>query len=106
MRIAVSRAPGVERVVTPLALFFDLVYVFAIGQLASPARARRSADWRRDGHHGARDRLRLVHDCSCSRLVAALSVGGDSLMFLTEASLRPFQARLARERELPVRKRV
>jgi len=34
MRIAVSRAPGAERVVTPLELFFDLVYVFAIGQLA------------------------------------------------------------------------
>jgi low temperature requirement protein LtrA len=33
MRIAVSRAPGAERVVTPLELFFDLVYVFAIGQL-------------------------------------------------------------------------
>jgi quinol-cytochrome oxidoreductase complex cytochrome b subunit len=33
MRIAVSRALGVERVVTPLVLFFDLVYVFAIGQL-------------------------------------------------------------------------
>ena len=34
MRIAVSRAPGAERVVAPLELFFDLVYVFAIGQLA------------------------------------------------------------------------
>jgi low temperature requirement protein LtrA len=34
MRIAVSRAPGVERVVTPLELFFDLVYVFAVGQLS------------------------------------------------------------------------
>ena len=34
MRIAVSRAPGAERVVTPLEVFFDLVYVFAIGQLA------------------------------------------------------------------------
>jgi hypothetical protein len=34
MRIAVSRAPGTERVVTPLELFFDLVYVFAIGQLS------------------------------------------------------------------------
>jgi len=34
MRIAVSRAPGEERVVTPLELFFDLVYVFAIGQLS------------------------------------------------------------------------
>ena len=34
MRIAVSRAPGVEREVTPLELFFDLVYVFAIGQLS------------------------------------------------------------------------
>ena len=34
MRVAVSRAPGAERVVTPLELFFDLVYVFAIGQLS------------------------------------------------------------------------
>jgi low temperature requirement protein LtrA len=34
MRIAVSRAPGTGRVVTPLELFFDLVYVFAIGQLS------------------------------------------------------------------------
>jgi low temperature requirement protein LtrA len=34
MRIAVSRVPGAERVVTPLELLFDLVYVFAIGQLS------------------------------------------------------------------------
>ena len=34
MKVAVSRAPGTERVVTPLELFFDLVYVFAIGQLS------------------------------------------------------------------------
>ena len=34
MRIAVSRAPGAERVVTPLELFFDLVYVFALAQLS------------------------------------------------------------------------
>jgi low temperature requirement protein LtrA len=34
MRIAVSREPGAERVVTPLELFFDLVYVFAVGQLS------------------------------------------------------------------------
>ncbi len=34
MRIAVSREPGAERVVTPLELFFDLVYVFAISQLS------------------------------------------------------------------------
>jgi low temperature requirement protein LtrA len=34
MRLAVSRAPGAERAVTPLELFFDLVYVFAIGQLS------------------------------------------------------------------------
>jgi low temperature requirement protein LtrA len=34
MKIAVSRAPDAERVVTPLELFFDLVYVFAIGQLS------------------------------------------------------------------------
>ena len=34
MRIVVSRDPGAERVVTPLELFFDLVYVFAIGQLS------------------------------------------------------------------------
>jgi low temperature requirement protein LtrA len=31
VRIAVSRAPGAERVVTPIELFFDLVYVFALG---------------------------------------------------------------------------
>jgi low temperature requirement protein LtrA len=34
MRIAVSRAPDAEREVSPLELFFDLVYVFAIGQLS------------------------------------------------------------------------
>ncbi len=34
MRIAVSRSPNAERIVTPLELFFDLVYVFAIGQLS------------------------------------------------------------------------
>jgi low temperature requirement protein LtrA len=34
MKIAVSRAPDAERVVSPLELFFDLVYVFAIGQLS------------------------------------------------------------------------
>ena len=34
MRIAVSREPGAERAVSPLELFFDLVYVFAIGQLS------------------------------------------------------------------------
>jgi low temperature requirement protein LtrA len=34
MRVAVSRAPGAERVVTPLELLFDLVYVFAIGELS------------------------------------------------------------------------
>jgi low temperature requirement protein LtrA len=34
MRIAVSRPTGAERVVAPLELFFDLVYVFAIGQLS------------------------------------------------------------------------
>src|SRR3954451_15233900 len=34
MRVPVSRAPGAERVVSPLELFFDLVYVFAIGQLS------------------------------------------------------------------------
>jgi low temperature requirement protein LtrA len=33
MRIAVSRSPNAERV-TPLELFFDLVYVFAIGQIS------------------------------------------------------------------------
>jgi low temperature requirement protein LtrA len=32
--MAVSRAPGAQRVVTPLELFFDLVYVFAIGELS------------------------------------------------------------------------
>jgi hypothetical protein len=35
MRFAVSRAPGAERVVTPLELFFNLIYVFAVGQLSS-----------------------------------------------------------------------
>src|SRR6476619_4333335 len=34
MRVAVTRATGAERAVTPLELFFDLVYVFAIGQLS------------------------------------------------------------------------
>ena len=34
MRVAVSRDRGAERVVTPIELFFDLVYVFAIGQLS------------------------------------------------------------------------
>jgi low temperature requirement protein LtrA len=34
MRIAVSRQPGAERDVSPLELFFDLVYVFAISQLS------------------------------------------------------------------------
>ena len=34
MKVAVSRAPGAERAVSPLELFFDLVYVFAIGQLS------------------------------------------------------------------------
>src|ERR1700745_3468455 len=33
-RIAVSRSPDAERDVSPLELFFDLVYVFAIGQLS------------------------------------------------------------------------
>jgi low temperature requirement protein LtrA len=36
MKVAVSRAPGAERVVTPLELFFVLVYVFALGQLSHP----------------------------------------------------------------------
>ena len=34
MWVAVSRAPGGERDVSPLELFFDLVYVFALGQLS------------------------------------------------------------------------
>ena len=34
MRPRVSRAPGARRVVSPLELFFDLVYVFAVGQLS------------------------------------------------------------------------
>src|ERR1700709_679929 len=34
MKVAVSRARDAERIVTPLELFFDLVYVFAIGQLS------------------------------------------------------------------------
>jgi low temperature requirement protein LtrA len=40
MRIAVSRAPDAERNVSPLELFFDLVYVFAIGQLSEHLLAR------------------------------------------------------------------
>ncbi|MGH2936828.1 MAG: low temperature requirement protein A [Solirubrobacterales bacterium] len=35
MRIAVSRAPEAGRLVSPLELFFDLVYVFAVGQLSN-----------------------------------------------------------------------
>jgi low temperature requirement protein LtrA len=34
MRIALWREPGAERDVSPLELFFDLVYVFAIAQLS------------------------------------------------------------------------
>ena len=34
MRVAVSRAPGAERAVSPIELFFDLVYVFAVGELS------------------------------------------------------------------------
>ena len=34
MRIALSRERGARREVSPLELFFDLVYVFAIGQLS------------------------------------------------------------------------
>jgi low temperature requirement protein LtrA len=34
MKVAVARAPGAERVVSPFELFFDLVYVFALGQLS------------------------------------------------------------------------
>ena len=34
MKLLVSRREGTEREVTPLELFFDLVYVFAIGELA------------------------------------------------------------------------
>ena len=34
MKTAVSRSPGAERVVAPIELLFDLVYVFAIGQLS------------------------------------------------------------------------
>jgi len=34
MRIGLSREPGAQREVSPLELFFDLVYVFAIGQLS------------------------------------------------------------------------
>jgi len=45
MRIALSREPGAGRDVSPLELFFDLVYVFAIGQL-SPRPAPCSSRWR------------------------------------------------------------
>jgi low temperature requirement protein LtrA len=34
MRLAVSRAPDAQRGVSPLELFFDLVCVFAMGQLS------------------------------------------------------------------------
>jgi low temperature requirement protein LtrA len=34
VRMTVSRAPGTERAVSPLELLFDLVYVFAIGELS------------------------------------------------------------------------
>jgi len=34
MRIGLSRQRGAERDVSPLELFFDLVYVFAISQLS------------------------------------------------------------------------
>jgi low temperature requirement protein LtrA len=34
MRVAVRRTPGAERMVTPLELFFDVVYVFALQQLS------------------------------------------------------------------------
>ncbi len=34
MRVTISRAPGAGRGVTPLELLFDLVYVFAVGELA------------------------------------------------------------------------
>ncbi len=44
MRDAISRAPGAGRVVTPLELFFDLVYVVAIGQLSHHLVAH--VDWR------------------------------------------------------------
>src|ERR1700750_3313921 len=40
MRVTVSREPGAERVVSPLELFFDLVYVFAIGELSHHLLAR------------------------------------------------------------------
>jgi hypothetical protein len=35
MRVAVSRAPGAKRVVSPLEPVFDLVYVFALGLCCS-----------------------------------------------------------------------
>lgn len=40
MRVALSRAPDAERDVSALELFFDLVYVFAIGQLSEHLLAR------------------------------------------------------------------
>jgi Bacterial low temperature requirement A protein (LtrA) len=62
-RIAVSRAPGGERVVTPLELFFDLVYVFAVGQLSH--HLLEHVDFRTGAETLIMTlcgRLRLVHD--------------------------------------------
>ena len=50
MTIALSRAPGAERVVAPLEVYLDLVYAFVIGQfsqhLASYADQRTGRDAR------------------------------------------------------------
>jgi len=54
MRAAVSRAPGGERVVSPLELFFDLVCVFAISQLSHKGSRRDRRPGRHCGvRHGA-----------------------------------------------------
>jgi hypothetical protein len=75
MRIAVSRSPNVERVVTPLELFFDLVYVFCDRtDLAPPAGARRSANRRRDGDSGGHGFLCLVQDCVGERTGSSRTV--------------------------------
>ena len=44
MKLALSREPGAEREVSPLGLFFDHVYVFAIGQQRAEPLGARAAE--------------------------------------------------------------